>query len=265
MAIISLKIVVFDKNVRVIIDIVDKNTLKKGKKCSVQGRKYEKEIADLCKSLKSYHIDNALNTQTDDELGGCSAHQDILLNFYTEKDTGIEVKRVTPDWMQLSIVPDTNGAWKSSSRSKIPLESRYIFEKLITDITLFHPPPFLERAITYEEWKASKHLYKDCYKDVPNDTIARVYSAKGSHYIQLNGYGLYHTGTDPCNFNVPFFTCEQRLRVRCKRHGKKDANGNHLPSSVMASLCPKLRTLLKSPYSLDDMKKIPNGIISLIK
>lgn len=263
MKLLQLELFVIDDGVQLILHISTDVIISKGKKCSIQGRRYEKTISDLCKSFKSMHIDIPFNTQTDDELGGCSAGHDIMLNFNKDKDIAVEAKRVTPDWMQLSIEPDKNGIWKSTVKSKIPLESQQIFEFFLKNMDMFEKPPFLEKTINYEEWIKIKHLYKDRYISVPNDTISRVYFAKGVHYIQLNGYGLYHTGTNPCNFNVPFFACEQRLRVRCKRHGKKDANGNHLPSSVMASFCPKLKTLSKSIYSLDDVRKIPNGIIPL--
>lgn len=234
--------------------------ISKGAKCSIQGKQYEESIANMCQSLKSLHLDVPLNTQTQDELGGCSAGQDVYLNFRGLKDVGVEVKRITPDWMQMSIAPDQNGKWCSVGRTKIPLASKAIFESFLPCLDMFPAPPFLEKDITYEEWTQVKSQYKDRYINVPNDTIAKAYRAKGAQYIQVLNYGLYHTGEDPCNFNVPMFVCEQRLRVRCKRHGKKDASGKHVPSSVMASLCPKLKTLVKSTYSLDNEEKLPQGI-----
>lgn len=227
----------------------------------MQGKQYEECIASMCRSLKSMHLDVPLNTQTIDELGGCSADQDVYLNFKGVRDVGVEVKRITPDWMQMSIAPNKDGKWRSSGRTKIPSASKDIFESLLPSIEMFPAPPFLNKAVTYDEWSAVKSQFKDRYIEIPRDTIANAYRAKGAHYIQVLNYGLYHTGEDPCNFQVPMFECDQRLRVRCKRHGKKDASGKHVPSSVMASLCPKLTTLVKSKYSLDKQEKIPNGII----
>lgn len=233
----------------------------KGAKCVLQGKQYEQDVANVCKSMASMHLGMPMNSQTAQELGGCTAQQDLYLNFFGDKDIGVEVKRVTPDWMQMSIAPDASGSWRSAGKTKIPVESKAIFEKLLSaNATTFPKPPFLERDITYDEWSKIKHSYKDIYASVPSSTIAKAYAAKGSHYIQLHGYGLYHTGENPCNFDVPYFECEQRMRIRCKRHGKKDETGKHVPSSVMASLCPKLKTLPKSTYSLDDIKKMPNGV-----
>ena len=236
----------------------------KGARCSVQGKHYEERIATLCRTIKSIHLDKPFNTQYKNELGGCSAGQDVYVNFREIQDIGVEVKRMTPDWMQMSIIPGVHPSkiWNSTSRSKIPLESKTIFTSLLSNLDMFPAPPFLQKEITYEEWLEIKTIYKDRYLDIPNDTLSRAYNAKGTQYIQLLNYGLYHTGDDLCNFQVPFFECEQRLRVRCKRHGKKDALGNNVPSSVMASLCPKLKTLPKSPYSLDNIYNLPPGLVN---
>ena len=211
----------------------------------------------MCKLFQSPFIDMPFNTQTHDQLGGCSAKQDVYLNFFGHQDIGLEVKRKTPDWMQMKIFPsDEPGKWIPSDKGKIPPESRDVFCKYLREIA-FPVPPFLQRDITYDEWNACKHDFKDRYFDVPSHTIADVYAAKHTHYIQLHGYGLYHTGKDVCGFGVPMFSCTQALRVRCKRHGKKDACGNHLPSSVMTSLCPRLKTLPASPFSLDNKTMFP--------
>lgn len=232
----------------------------RGAKCSINGKKYEERVANVCNSLKSVYQDVPLNTQSISELGGCTSGQDLYLNYKSINDIGVEVKRITPDWMQMSIRPDNNGNWSSSGRTKIPHDSKTIFESYISS-TEFPVPPFLDRDITYEEWERIEDTYKDKYIDIPSDTISRAYSAKNTHYIQLLNYGLYHTGNDPCNFGVPYFECHQRLRIRCKRHGKKDSTGKHIPSSVMASLCPKLSTLKKSNYTLDDNKVLLNGLM----
>lgn len=229
----------------------------KGARCSIQGRQYERDVADTCKLFISPFVDIPFNTQTHEQLGGCTAHQDVYLNFKDVKDIGLEVKRKTPDWMQMKIIPATeNGRWVPSIHSKIPVESRDIFYKYLQDIS-FPVPPFLERAITHAEWQECKNTYKDIYLEIPPETIAKAYTAKNTHYIQLHRYGLYHTGRDVCDFGVPLFSCQQHILVRCKRHGKKDITGKDIPSSVMASLCPKLKTLPKSPFSLDNASMFP--------
>lgn len=226
-----------------------------GAKCSAQGGEYERLVAGMCRSYASPHQDIPLNTQTDQELGGCTAKQDVTLNFNGINDVGVEVKRVSPDWMQMKVLPDGD-TWIPSPKAKIPKGAQDIFMSYIEDIA-FPVPPFLKQPISYAEWMEIKTTYKDRYHRVPDTCIANAYQAKGSHYIQLRGYGLYHTGTDVCNFEVPLFSCEQYIRVRCKRHGKKDALGNAMPSSVMMSFSPKIKTLPKSPYSLDNAKSLP--------
>jgi hypothetical protein len=238
--------------------IVFRNNMS-GKKCSIAGKKYEQLVATTCHRFKSHAMNIPLNTQTNKELGGCSMNQDIYLNFNRERDVGVEVKSITPDWMQMSIVPNVHGGplrWQPSPKSRIPKEARAMMEPYIRNLE-YPIPPFYTSSITYVEWNAVKHEFPDKYIRIPDDSISRAYFSKGSHYIQIKGYGLYHTNHDVCDFGVPFFTCEQYLRVRCKRHGKKDADGKHIPSSVMASLRPKLKGLKRSPYSLDHIDRFP--------
>ena len=112
--------------------------------------------------------------------------------------------------------------WEASKRGKIPKESRELFNKLINHIDLFNGkiPPFMERKITHAEWVAIKEdtkTWNDCYLDIPNDIIKKMYYRKGCQYIQLsNDYGLYHLGNDICGFNVPEFIVEQQIRIRTK-------------------------------------------------
>lgn len=230
-----------------------------GARCTEQGRLYERLVATVCQTIKSPLLDIPLNTQDPQELGGCSGKQDIVLNFRRRNDIGMEVKRVTPDWMQMSICIGEDARWTPTAKVRIPLEAQTIFMSYVHAIN-FPVPPFLTRPITYVEWTNIKQMYKDRYHEVPNDIIARAYRAKNTHYIQVNGYGLYHTGEDVCGFGVPFFECNQYIRVRCKRHGKRDHTGKHVPSSVMMSFRPQLKTLAKSPYSLDSLSRIPPNL-----
>jgi len=125
----------------------------------------------------------------------------------------------------------------------------------------------MKNTITHEEWlkiKKNTNKWNDYYIDIPNDTIKNMYLQKGCQYIQIsNGFGLYHLGTDICNFNVPEFIIEQRLRIRTKIHTRKNKNG-FCNLSVTISCQPKnINTLNKSSFSLDDVKKIPINLIHL--
>lgn len=105
-------------------------------------------------------------------------------------------------------------------------------------------PSFMKGDRTQETWNKEAASFRDVYVTASPTTIAEFYKKKGTHYIQIEGKGLYHTGTDPCNFGVPLFSCASRLRIRCKRH-----HGS-VPGTVMAALNYSKNTLPKSPFCL---------------
>jgi len=113
-------------------------------------------------------------------------------------------------------------------------------------------PSFLKGDRTQETWDKEAASFRDVYINADNTTVADFYKKKGTHYIQIEGKGLYHTGEDPCNFGVPLFTCTTRLRIRCKRH-----HGS-VPGTVMAALNYNKNTLPKSPFCLMNGPLPPN-------
>jgi hypothetical protein len=80
--------------------------------------------------------------------------------------------------------------------------------------------------------------------DVHQETISNLYAKNYIDYIQIRDYGLYHTGRNIANFDVPLFQCEQEIRFI-----PYFANKNiHL----LMSLKPKnINQIKKSQYSLD--------------
>ena len=226
---------------------------------SINGKAYERQVAAVCAQVSSPHIpDVPLNTQTPGELGGCSGSHDVALNFKCHADTFVEVKgRNAPDWIQTSIIPKRH-RWTSRPKSQLPKAVTRVIERHLTNVDIFgnSTPIFLERKISHDEWLSVASQYKDCYFDCPSTTIASAYKLKGADYIQVKGYGLYHTGKDTCAFGVPKFECKQRVRVRCKRHGRNESERS-IPTSVVASLRPILSTLAKSPFSLDQTYTVP--------
>jgi hypothetical protein len=234
----------------------------RGLGCSVSGKKYEFEIYNIVRNcrLNGY----IFNTQRLDELGGCNDKNDIQCNRNSIGDVAIEVKKSkTPDWMQCSLKYETkNNKWIGSSKNKIPEASKKIFENLISGVTLFNGniPHFMLRDITHEEWmkiKKETNDYNDSYIDCPDDTIMKLYGEKNCAYIQISGKGLYNLGTDICEFNVPEFTCEQRLRVRTKIHERENKNGFCKLSVTVACQPKNINNLANSEYSLDDPMKLP--------
>lgn len=242
--------------------------VEKGSGCSISGKKYELEVYNIVQKCKLHGI--TFNTQLEDELGGCSSKNDIECNMNSQdrRDISIEIKKsTTPDWMQCSLKYDTiNNKWIGTSKNKIPEASKKVFEDLISTITLFNGniPPFMIKDITHEEWikiKDETTDYNDSYIDCPNDTIMKLYREKGCSYIQISDKGLYHLGSDICDFNVPMFICEQRLRVRTKIHQRKNTKGFCKLSVTIACQPKNIHNLVNSQYSLDSITKLPNILI----
>lgn len=239
---------------------------KKGTQCSVSGGKYERQIHSVLIHCKL--DDQPFSTQSEKELGGSTATNDLVCNYKAPNDIGIEAKICnTPDWMQCSIKYNTETSqWEGSERGKIPPHSRLLFNELLNNVSLFQGqvPPFVSRKMTYEEWKTIKkesNTWNDHYIPIPNNTIQKMYAAKGCQYIQISDYGLYHLGEDVCGFQVPEFTIDQQLRIRIKIHSTSDKGGFcHL--SITAACQPiKIKNLTKSPYSLDDSQKLPSNLL----
>jgi hypothetical protein len=239
--------------------------LSKGARCSASGRKYELTVYNIVK--KCALNGSAFNTQTEDELGGCNAKNDIEC-VMGGVAIPIEIKKMrAPDWMQCSLKNDGE-KWIGSFKNKIPDNSKKIFEELVSTATLFNGkiPPFMLKEIMHEEWlqiKKTTSDFNDFYLDCPNDTIERLYSEKGCAYIQISDKGLYHLGCDICEFNVPEFICDQQLRVRTKIHAKKGQNGFCKLSVTIACQPKNIKQLPKSNYSLDDISKLPDNLLYL--
>lgn len=239
---------------------------KKGWGCSVNGKKYELEVYNIVKKCKLNGT--IFNSQNEDELGGCSSKNDIECNMRSIKDISFEIKKSkTPDWMQCSLKYDNlTNKWIGSSKNKIPNASKKVFEDIISTITLFNGkiPPFMLKDITHEEWlkiKSETTDFNDTYIDCPNDTIMKLYSEKRCSYIQISEKGLYHLGNDICDFNVPIFICDQRLRVRTKIHEKKNKKGFCKLSVTIACQPKNINNLVNSKYSLDNINTLPNNLV----
>jgi len=239
---------------------------KKGSGCSINGKKYELEVYNVVK--KSKLNGSIFNTQNEDELGGCSCKNDIECNMSSIRDISIEIKKSkTPDWMQCSLkYDDVSKKWIGSSKNKIPEASKKVFECIISTVTLFNGniPPFILKDITYEEWiqiKSETTDFNDMYIDCPSDTIMKLYSEKGCSYIQISEKGLYHLGNDICDFKVPIFICDQRLRIRTKIHERKNKKGFCKLSVTIACQPKNINNLVNSKYSLDNQTTLPNNLV----
>ena len=228
---------------------------------TINGRRYERLVNNICAKFRSPHLENVpLSTMTHADLGGCCSNKnDLQLNWHKNRDTTIEIKvHTAPDWIQAALVPCMASpiGWIVKDREKNAAMNHVFNDYVSCQPTSLFPggiPPFLARSgITHKEWDSVKSSFSDVYFDIDRDTIAKSYALKGVQYIQISKYGLYHCIEDVCGLGTIPFHCFQRLRVRCKRHGRKCPDtGQHIPSTVTASLRPVLRDLARSPVSLE--------------
>lgn len=212
--------------------------IKKGSNCSKSGKKYENEVYTIIK-----------NSPFVIGQGGGSSHAP---DINCVDDKSIEVKKASaPDWGQ-TVLKWKNDSWFSKSE---------LFNKYLNKLNMKHPP-FLQNNMIYEEWLKIKSEYKDEYIDIDDNAINEYYRKKGTYYIQISdGYGLYHLGDDVFNLGVPKFEIKQRMRVRVKVHSRSNNNG-YAKLSVTGALQPiNLNQLMKSPYSLDNMDKLPPNLL----
>lgn len=188
-------------------------------------------------------------------------------NFLDIGNVGIEVKKYnTPDWMQCSIKYDTNLKKWLPTKGKNSKNCENIFLDLINNLNIYNGdiPLFMIKSITHKEWlkiKSETNKWNDIYINIPSDTITKLYKSKGCSYIQIsNNYGLYHLGKDICNFNVPIFDVNQRLRIRTKIHTIKNKKGYCNLSVIIACQPTNIKELCLSSFSLDNIKKLPTNL-----
>ena len=226
------------KNIRSEIGSLVNLFYKKGSNCSRSGKKYENEVYTIIKN-SPFVIE---------QVGGSSHAPDIKC----VDDKSIEVKKAfAPDWGQ-TILKWKNDNWFSNSE---------LFNKYLNKLKM-KCPPFLQNKMIYEEWLKIKSEYKDEYIDIDDNAINEYYMKKGVCYIQISdGYGLYHLGDDVFNLGVPKFEIKQRMRVRVKVHSRSNNNG-YAQLSVTGAFQPiNINQLMKSPYSLDNMDKLPLNLL----
>lgn len=246
--------------------IQNPGNFQKGLVCSKNGNEYEKIVFLVTSNIKHTSSELPFNTQKIDQLGGSNQRNDIECNFKKNYDIPIEIKKSsTPDWMQTKIYFNRSSVeWMVTENGKIPIQCKNIFSNLLkkyNNKNIFNENiPNLEN-VTYENWLKEKHRFKDVYLSCPNDTIANLYNKKGCFYIQISNKGLYHLGSDPCNFKVPYFSCPQKLRIRIKVHSKKNKNGFASLSPMLSCLPKNIKHLEPSPYSLDKIDTIPEQLV----
>jgi hypothetical protein len=210
-------------------------------KCLHNGMAYETQISNTLKRLQ-YRNQPIMVGQTAGSKGVC----DIPIQVGNIK-TGIEAKNL--------------GAFEGGCKKLYPTPSgmqileECIHKSIIDNHQLYGGAilPWNANKRTLAEWTAVEHIFKpDIYIDAPRQSIAEYYELKGANYIQVEGFGLYHTGHDVLSMGVPKFECDVKLRIRSTKHIK-----DGIPTDITAGLQFNRKTLAKSTFCLDT--KLPEG------
>jgi hypothetical protein len=210
----------------------------RGKNCFSSGKSYQHHIYETLSSMigHPHHVE---------EVDGAKSGPDIVLHM---KDLciGWEVKN--------------KGGFEGGSAKMTYQGDRLRFgedtlhHQLLGDQFVYEGRnlPYYEGKTESTDYDEVKHIFdKEISKGVPCDTMSTYYKNTGVHYIQIEGYGLYHTGHDILHLEVPFFACEQRLRIRTSKHKK-----NGVPTDVVGDINYNKKTLSKSPITIDHTLKL---------
>jgi hypothetical protein len=206
----------------------------RGKGSLPKGLAYEDTIRTALKTIQY----NNISLVVPETSAGAGHGQDITVDA-----NGVAVKIECKD----------KGAFEGGGKvykvvgDALAIEDDCLHKTLLTDYIPFKGriPSFLKGDKSLSMWTAEKDQFKDEHVEAASTVIADYYKAKGTHYIQVEGKGLYTTGNDILGLGVPIFSCETTIRIRCKRH-----TSSTMPSSVQAALTYKKNTLAASSFNL---------------
>jgi hypothetical protein len=210
--------------------------------CLVAGLTYESAVAQRLAGLK--------NVVVTGETAGASRGQDITATItigVIAHTVNIEAKDSGAfEGGQLSL-PVRDGAYVYPNDAKGRMFRSLASSVMPPDGFPWNGaiPSFKRGNKTLATWESEKYLFPDTRYVVRDSIVTEYYRAKGTHYIQVEGKGLYHTGDDVCGFGVPLFRAETTLRVRCKQHGSTP-----MPGSVMLSLNYKKSSIPNTPVCI---------------
>jgi hypothetical protein len=220
----------------------------RGKNSFKNGQTYQHSIA---RKLEKICINEKKITVN--EVNGAKSGPDINLYIENGLIIGIEVKN--------------KGAFEGGSvkMEYDKIEKRMVFkdrsslhQRCLADRVLYNGLnlPWYEGKKSLCEYKQVANIFNPEIRiSLSSDSMSEYYKSKGVHYIQIEGYGLYHTGNDILNLDVPIFMCNQYLRIRTSKH-KKKISGYRIPSDVVGDINYDKKTITKSIYDLNG--KIPS-------
>ena len=185
---------------------------------------------------------------------GSSKHSKDIESFMEDGGFEIETK--------------TKGAWEFGSSKFQYVNGKYV----VPAHTLFQAylpknyqpfngfiPSFLKgdtsNATLQTERKQQQRLGNplDYRMNIEDRGLAsKYYALSGVKYIQVQGSGLYRTGTDGRKWGLPLLEMDTQIRIRCKPHK------TNVSYSVQAQIVGSSKPV-PSPYDLDDPKRLPPG------
>jgi hypothetical protein len=226
-----------------------KELVSKGANSFKKGRAYELKMADRLAAL-AYKSTSVQVGAT----AAATANPDIPLTIPMPAET-----------LKINIEAKNKGAFEGgckkldSTPQGMQIIEDCIQKFIMGDKALYNGAilPWTQGLKTPEDWQKEKHIFeKDVYMEAAEDAVAMYYASKGTHYIQIEGKGLYHTGADPLDLGVPMFKSKVSLRIRCTKHMRK-IGGSRVPTDITAALQFNRRALVASPYTLDEGGQLP--------
>jgi len=111
-------------------------------------------------------------------------------------------------------------------------------------------PPFKGRVATEQFTNdmvtADYANFGNRYKVVPSSVLHNYYASKGTYYIQIGSYGLYHMRANPLQLPVPQFNHGLKIRMRTKRGGSVPLNNYRFTTALQITGRPGI-----SPINLE--------------
>ena len=242
----SCKITLSEKKESNIIE----NNMSRGKNSFKNGKAYQSQIALKLNTV----IINDLYYKVE-EVSGAKSGPDIIIKGTPHGDIGFEIK--------------TRGAFEGgsskmeydNSQNRLVFLNSKLHQHYLGNTQIYDGKnlPWYEGKRDIESYINVSNIFnKEIHINLPINTVSEYYKNTRVHYIQVQGYGLYHTGNDILNLDVPHFECEQYLRIRTSKHKVKISNNIRIPTDVVGDINYNKKTLIKSNYDLDG--KLPQSI-----
>lgn len=147
---------------------------------------------------------------------------------------------------------EAGGRKMTIENGRLVVHDEGIVKQLLGDTQVFRGeiPRFLTERVT--EWSPEEAArFKDERYPINPTAAAEYYAAKDTHYIIVEGKGVYHTGVDVLGLGVPKFVCTMELRIRTSKHKNHILpDGTRVPTDVVVELNYKRQTLPATPVCL---------------